>query len=456
VVPRAIDLMRKRILYSVLVIALVLNLGLGAGIYLTYAQTDGKNDVYQNMEMFTRVLEQVRQEYVDGDKLTYQELVYAALRGMLSTLDPHSEFMEADQYDELRKDTEGSFGGVGLMVGVRDDQLTVIAPVEDTPAYKAGILSGDRIVKIDGRSTEKLGLQESVKHLRGAPGTSVLVTILRPSSGETRDYKLTRANVKVDSVRDLNGKREFPLGEHGIGYVRLTQFGEPTDGELESALKKLEKQGMKALILDLRDNPGGLLEQAVKVCELFLPRNQLVVSTEGQRSEDQSRFQTSSRGRYASLPMVVLVNNGSASASEIVAGCLQDTTAAGVTRAIILGEQTFGKGSVQKIFPLRDGAAFRLTTAKYYTPSHKVIHEKGITPDIEVAATERPEETLRDRSQDGADALPAELPGRTSLLRDVQLERAMDVLRGLDLYTKRSGSQTRASAKRTVSDGETH
>ena len=448
--------MRKRILYGVLVTALALNLGLGAGIYLTYAQSDGKDDVYRHMELFTRVLEQVRQEYVDGDKLTYQELVYAALRGMLSTLDPHSEFMDQAKYDELKKDTEGSFGGVGLMVGLRDDQLTVITPVEDTPAFKAGILSGDRILTIDGRSTEKMGLPESVKRLRGEPGTTVLVTLLRPSSGETREVKLTRAVVKVDSVKDLNGKREFPLGEHGIGYLRLTQFGEPTDGELESALKKLEKQGMRALVFDLRDNPGGLLEQAVKVCELFLPRNQLIVSTEGQRAEDQSKFRTSSRGRYADLPMVVLVNGNSASASEIVAGCLQDTTAAGVTRVIILGEQTFGKGSVQKIFPLRDGVAFRLTTAKYYTPSHKVIHEKGITPDIGVAMTDVQEEALRYRGRGGTETLPAEVQERLDEVRDLQLERAIDVLRGLDLYTKRSGPGDRASAKRSTPDTSTH
>ncbi len=442
--------MRKRILYGVLVTALVLNLGLGAGIYLTYAQTDAKDDVYRNMEMFARVLEQVRQEYVDGDKLTYQDLVYAALRGMLSTLDPHSEFMDQAKYEELRKDTEGAFGGVGLMVGLRDDQLTVIAPVEDTPAFKAGILSGDRIVSIEGRSTEKMGLTESVKRLRGEPGTTVRVTFLRPSSGETREVKLTRAVVKVESVKDLNGKHEFPVGEHGIGYVRITQFGEPTDGELESALKKLDKEGMRALILDLRDNPGGLLDQAVKVCELFLPRNQLIVSTEGQRADDQSKFRTARRGRYADLPMVVLVNEGSASASEIVAGCLQDTTAAGVSRAIILGEQTFGKGSVQKIFPLRDGAAFKITTAKYYTPSHKVIHEKGITPDIVVAMTDEQEEALRYRNQGATDGLPTEVRQRIDDLHDLQLERAVDVLRGLDLYTKRSESGHRASTQRTA------
>jgi carboxyl-terminal processing protease len=346
------------------------------------------------------------------------------------------------------------------MVGLRDDQITVIAPVEDTPAFKAGILSGDRILTIDGRSTEKMDLQvrlqESVKRLRGEPGTTVMVTFLRPSSGETREVKLTRATVKVDSVKDLNGKREFPLGEHGIGYVRLTQFGEPTDGDLESALKKLEKQGMRALVLDLRDNPGGLLEQAVKVCELFLPRNQLIVSTEGQRAEDQSKFHTSRRGRYADLPMVVLVNNGSASASEIVAGCLQDTTAAGVTRAIILGEQTFGKGSVQKIFPLRDGAAFRLTTSKYYTPSHKVIHEQGITPDIEVALSDEQEEALRYRGQGGAETLPPELQDRLGEVRDLQLERAVEVLQGLDLYTKRSGTGGRASAQRAAQDTRTN
>src|ERR1044071_5965084 len=371
--------MKKRLLYGLLLTALTLNLFLGARIYFSYAQAGEKDDVYQNIELFTRVLERVRKDYVDGDKVSYKDLIYAALKGMLNSLDPHSEFMEADKYNELKNDTEGLFGGVGIVISVRDNTLTVISPMEDTPAFKAGILTGDRIVKIEGRSTEKLSLPEAVKRLRGTPGTDVNISVLRPSTGQVRDLQLTRAEIKVDTVKDVNSRREFPLDDDKIGYIRLTQFGEQTSSELEDALKKLDKQGMQALILDLRNNPGGLLDQAAKVCEKFLPKSQLIVSTEGRHAEERSEFRSSGRGAHPTLPLAILVNNGSASASEIVAGCLQDTTAMGISHSIIIGEQTFGKGSVQKILPLGDGSALHLTTAKYYTPSHKVIHEKGIT-----------------------------------------------------------------------------
>src|SRR5213083_538985 len=386
--------MKKRILYGLLLSALSLNLFFGARVYFAYAQAGEQDDVrYQNMELFTRVLERVRRDYVDGEKLTYKELVYNALKGMLNSLDPHSEFMDADKYNELKNDTEGLFGGVGIVISVRDNFLTVISPMEDTPAFKAGILTGDRIIKIEGKSTERFSLPDAVKRLRGMPGTDVSITVLRPSSGQVRDIKLTRAEIKVDTVKDLNGKREFPLGEGKIGYIRLTQFGEQTTTELDDALKKLDKQGMQAMILDLRNNPGGLLDQAAKVCEKFLPKNQLIVSTEGRRADERSEYRSSGRGAHPTLPLAVLVNYGSASASEIVAGCLQDTTATGASRAIIIGEQTFGKGSVQSILPLQDGSALRLTTAKYYTPSHKVIHEHGITPDILVPMSD---EEMRD------------------------------------------------------------
>ena len=447
---------KKRILYTVLITALALNLLVGAGIYLTYAESGSQNDAYKYYELFARVLEQVRDEYVDGDKVTYQDLTYGALKGMLSALDPHSEFMERDKVEELRKDTEGVFGGVGLVVAPRDGKLTVVSPIEDTPAFKAGILTGDQIVSIDGRSTDKMGPDESVKKLRGEPGTTVVITTFRPSNGATQEVKLTRAVVNVPTVRDIAGKREFPLGEHGIGYARLSQFGEQTSSELDEALKKLEKQGMRALILDLRGNPGGLLEQAIKVCEKFLPKNQLIVSTEGQRAEEQSKARAISRGRFVDLPMVILVNEGSASASEIVAGCLQDTTASGVSRAVLVGEQTFGKGSVQKIFPLADGVAFRMTTAKYFTPSHKVIHEKGITPDIVVSMTDEQEGALRLRAQGGTETLPEDVQVKIDGAHDVQLERAMEVLKGFDLYTKRSNGGARASASRSAKDPGAH
>src|SRR6266567_1511361 len=314
---------------------------------------------------------------------------------------------------------------------------------------KAGILTGDRIIKIEGKSAEKLNLQDAVKRLRGVPGTDVNITVLRPSSGKAWDVKLTRAEIKVETVKDVNGRREFPLGEGHIGYVRLTQFGEQTSSELEDALKKLDKQGMQALVLDLRGNPGGLLDQAARVCEKFLPKNQLMVSTEGRRSDEHSEFRSSGRGSHPNLPLAILVNNGSASASEIVAGCLQDTTATGVSHSIIIGEQTFGKGSVQKILPLGDGSALRLTTAKYYTPSHKVIHEKGITPDIIVPMTPEEEEALfLRRSPGGLDGLKAEQQEKVLSVHDAQLERAEDVLKGITLYARRIASLERTAGKR--------
>ena len=442
--------MKKRIIYGLLLTALSLNLFLGARIYFSYAHAGEKDDVYQNIELFTRVLERVRKDYVDGDKVSYRELIYAALKGMLGSLDPHSEFMDLEKYNELKNDTEGTFGGVGIVIGARDNVLTVIAPMEDTPAFKAGILSGDRIIKIEGKSTEKLNLPDAVKRLRGAPGTEVTITVLRPSSGQVRDIRLTRAEIRVDTVKDIDGRREFPLGEDRIGYVRLTQFGEPTSSELDDALKKLEKEGAQALILDLRDNPGGLLDQAAKVCEKFLPRNQLIVSTEGRHADERNEYRASGRSAHPNLPLVILVNNGSASASEIVAGCLQDTTAAGVSRAIIIGEQTFGKGSVQKILPLQDGSALRLTTAKYYTPSHKVIHEKGITPDIVVPTTPEEQEALMlRRSPGGLETLPEEQREKVINVHDAQLERAIDVLKGVTLYAKRASAGERAAGRKS-------
>jgi carboxyl-terminal processing protease len=305
-------------------------------------------------------------------------------------------------------------------------------------------LSGDRIIKIDGKSTEKFGLEDAVKRLRGEPGTAVTVTVLRPSSGEITDHKLTRANIKVDTVKDLNGKREFLLGENEIGYIRITQFGEKTSSDLENALKKLETQ-MEALILDLRGNPGGLLDQAGQVCEKFLPRGQLVVSTEGRGHSQRSEYRSNGRHKHPNIPTVVLVNGGSASASEIVAGCLQDLQP--VTKAIVVGEQTFGKGSVQSILPLPDGSALRLTTAKYYTPSHKVIHEHGITPDIIVPMTEEEEMDLfRKRVPGGLESLDEIDRERIQNARDPQLERSLDVLKGVLLYTQRNSAPAKKIA----------
>jgi carboxyl-terminal processing protease len=440
--------MKRRLFYYALMVVLGLNLLVGAQIFFSSSQGAEKDDVYPNLKLFSIVLERVRNDYVDGGKLSYQELIYGALKGMLNTLDPHSEFMEPTKYDDLKKDTQGEFGGVGIVISVKDNFLTVVAPMEDTPGFKAGILSGDRIIKIDGKSTEKFALQDAVKKLRGEPGTDVNITVLRPSNGAVKEYKLTRAQIKVDTIKDINGKREFPISENNVGYIKIVQFGEQTASDLEEALDKLEGRGMESLVLDLRGNPGGLLDQAVKVAEKFLPRGQLVVSTEGRDTRQRSEYRATGRDKHTHLPMVVLVNGGSASASEIVAGCLQDATALGVSRAIIVGEQTFGKGSVQSILPLQDGSALRLTTAKYYTPSHKVIHEKGIMPDIMVPMSEDEERyVFLQRTPGGVESVDAKEQDRVRSARDVQLDRAMDLLKGISLYTKRLPVDNKRTAK---------
>jgi carboxyl-terminal processing protease len=285
-------------------------------------------------------------------------------------------------------------------------------------------------------------MQDAVKKLRGEPGSKVDVTVLRPSTGIMTNYALARAAIKVDTVKDINGKREFPLSENKIGYVHLTQFGEQTSDDFEDALKKLEKKGMESLVLDLRGNPGGLLDSAVKVVEKFVPRGTLIVSTEGRGSTQRSEYKATGRNSHLNLPMVVLVNGGSASASEIVSGALQDLTSNGKCKAVILGEQTFGKGSVQSILPLPDGSALRLTTAKYYTPSHKVIHEKGITPDIIVPMSDEEELDLFYKHTPGsAETLDEKTRERVQNARDVQLDRATDLLKGLSVYTKRNGEK---------------
>jgi carboxyl-terminal processing protease len=436
--------MKRRFIYGFLAVALTVNLVIGARIFLSSAQAAEKDSPYPSLELFSYVMEKVRKDYVDGQKVTYQDLVYGALKGMLNTLDPHSEFMEPEKYKELQNDTQGAFGGLGIVVSLKDNFVTVVAPMDNSPGFKAGIQSGDRIIRIDGKGTDKMSLGDAVKTLRGEPGTEIRLTVFRPSSSQVQEFKLTRSVINVDMVTDVHGKKEFPLSENKIGYVRLVQFGEKTSDDLEAALKTLRKQGMQALVLDLRWNPGGLLEQAVDVCEKFLPRGQLVVTTEGRNAAQNSSRYANGRGdELKGMPMVVLVNLGSASASEIVAGCLQD-----VKRAIVLGEKSFGKGSVQSILPLQDGSALRLTTAKYYTPSHKVIHEEGITPDIPVPLSDEEERDIQlQHSPGGLDSLSDKDRERVTNTHDPQLDRAMDLLKAITLFTERAPAPERRVAK---------
>jgi len=430
--------MKQRLIYGLVTTVLAVNLLLGANVYVASASAAEKDSPYPNLELFSFVMEKVRRDYVDGTNLTYQQLVHGALRGMVDTLDPHSEFLDPDRFKDLQSDTQGQFGGLGIVIQMRDSYVTVVTPIEDTPGFRAGILAGDRIMKIDGKSAEKMSVEDAVKLLRGEPSSEVVLTMERPSSKELKEYRLTRAIIKVDMAKDVNGKKEFPLLENRIGYVRLTQFGERTSEEMDAALKKMKNQGMQALVLDLRGNPGGLLDQAVEVCERFLPKNQLVVTTEGRNGRKDSKS-TRRNGEFREMPMVVLVNYGSASASEIVSGALQDCAALGKTKAIVIGEKTFGKGSVQEIMPLEGGAALRLTTSKYYTPSHKVIHERGITPDIIVPMSDEEERLARLRvTPGGEESVEANERDLVRTARDPQLERAMDVLKGITLFTERA------------------
>jgi carboxyl-terminal processing protease len=328
-------------------------------------------DAYQNIETFANVLTLVQKNYVDD--VTTEQLIDGAINGMLSSLDPHSAYLTPDLYKELQVDTRGSFGGLGIEISLRNGVLTVVSPIEDTPAFRAGIKPGDQIIKIDNEFTKDMTLLQAVKLMRGPEGTKIVLTVRRENAPDWMDLTMKREVIQIKSVkyRDL---------EPHYGYLRITQFQERTEKDAKAALAALEKEGggLQGLVLDLRNNPGGLLSQAVKVSDLFLDSG-LVVYTEGRLDNQEQKFyahKASTAVANSEYPMVVLVNGGSA--SEIVAGALQDHK-----RALVLGTQTFGKGSVQTILPVADGeAAIRLTTARYYTPNGRSIQATGITPDI--------------------------------------------------------------------------
>lgn len=427
-------------------IILSIHLMVGTAVFIS-AQTDENDNIYPNIAVFTRALEAVHKQYVDGDKLTYRELIHRSLRGMLNTLDPHTEFMVPEKYDNLKEDTEGEFGGIGVVVQATSEGLLVISPIDGTPGARAGLKSGETIISIDGTATAGIKIQDAVKILRGRPGTQVNIEVLDSTKKEKKELTLTRALVTVNTARDINGKQLFPLNDNNFGYIRLSKFGEKTTEEFDAAMKAMDDSGMRGLVLDLRDNPGGLLDQAVKICEKFLPKDQLIVTTEGRKGKVLSVFKSRNRDQFPGLPVVILVNGASASASEIVSGCLKDAK-----RAIILGEQTFGKGSVQSIIPLPDESALRLTTAKYYTPSHNVIHGKGIAPDIEVPVSMEEKELLaKKRNFPEASNLSEEELEKIRTATDRQLDRAFDLLLGVSkyeaFYEKRNPTESLAKIK---------
>lgn len=374
-----------------------------------------QNETYENLKVFTEVLSYVEANYVE--EVDANKLVHGAIRGMLRTLDPHSSFMPSDVYREMQIETEGRFGGLGIEITIRDDMLTVVSPIEGTPAFRAGIQPGDQIIKVDGESTKDMQLVDAVKKLRGLEGTAVTISILRKDFAEPKDFVLTRAVIEIKSVRS----KQLP---DDIGYIKLRSFQKTTAKELEDALQDLEEQHVRALVLDLRNNPGGLLEQAIAVSDEFLEAGKLIVYTKGRLAGQNMKGFSKNERAYLSHPMVVLINEGSASASEIVAGALQD-----LGRATIIGTQSFGKGSVQTIIPLSDGSGLRLTTAKYFTPKGREIQGKGIAPDIFIEEAKAPQA----EEEPGKQTPPRNrrhivLPG-DDLADDPQLQKAVDFLK---------------------------
>lgn len=410
----------------------VIHTAAGWGLWPNRELDRAANDVRQVMEL-------VAENYVDADKAAVGELSDRAVRGLLTSLDPHSDFLEAKQYRELEEDMNAEFGGIGIQVEVRKEKVVVIAPIAGTPGDRAGIQRGDTIMAVDGEALGKASMSDVIGRLRGRPGTEVTVRLFRPSTQRELDFRLTREIIRIESVRDA---RVLP---GGIGYLQLTQFSERTGEEFRAAMVRLTREGVKGLILDLRNNPGGLLDAAVDVAEPFFPAGELIVYTQGRAPGKREEFRSRSRRLPFDAPMVVLINAGTASAAEIVSGALKDTG-----RAVLVGERSFGKGSVQSIFPLKNGEGVRLTTARYYTPSGVTIHERGIEPQVEVVMT--PEEDARVRLQRSRSDVsdPAEFRERFGFdpVEDRQLATAQEVMQGLLAWDRRQPPASTKGGKR--------
>ncbi len=386
-----------------------------------------KKSIYDELKTFTEVLDIIQKSYVEPS--SSKELVYGAIKGMLNSLDPHSSFLTPDEFKELEIETKGKFGGVGIEITLREGWLTVVSPIEDTPAYKAGIKPGDKIIKVNNKSTKDMSLTEAVKLIRGPEGTKVTLTVFRKGFAEPKEFEITRSIISIKSVKVKTLEDQY-------AHIRLTSFQENTSKKLAKALKALEKKHpVKGIILDMRNNPGGLLDEAVKVADEFLDEG-LIVYTKGRLKEQGMRFTARKNKSPHHYPLVVLVNEGTASAAEIVAGALQDHH-----RALIIGRPTFGKGSVQTVMPLEDGSALRLTTAWYYTPNGRSIQAKGIDPDLVFeqvpSKTKYPSvhiirEKDLERHLKGAEELPT--PEKEAEKTDFLLDIALQALKNWDAF----------------------
>lgn len=403
-------------------------------ILVTRILETSKTEENRNGE--TKVLEEaltiVRESYVKerNPGMRTNDFIYSAIDGMIGSLDPHSAFMTPAQYSKIQADTKGEFGGIGIQTTIKDKVLTVIACLEDTPAFRAGIKAGDRIVKVNKEVTAHMSLQDGVDRMRGAPSTSVKLSILRDGWKQEKDFILKREIIKIRTVKTK-------MLTDSIGYIKINQFQQHTASDFSASLAKLSDQNMKSLIVDLRDNPGGLLRSAVKIASQFIPSGKLIVYTKNRQGK-KKEFKSSDNTPYATIPVVVLVNEGSASASEIFAGALKDWG-----RATIVGTLTFGKGSVQTIVPLKDGSALKLTTARYYTPKGISIQTTGVTPDVVVKPAIRDGQRVRTvirekdleghlpngQKTEGVSASEETAFRATDDYEDPQLQRAIDLLR---------------------------
>jgi len=454
--------MKKRFaVYFGVAILGIAALALIAGPYLN-SQVSAALDrsIYKNLKNFTEVLDIVEKNYVEP--VDAKNLLQGAINGMIKNLDPHSSFMTPEMYKELELETRGSFGGIGIEITIHKDVLTVVSPIEDTPAFQAGVKSGDKIMMIDGKSTKDITIMDAVKRLRGEKGTKVTISVLRGNETKLREFVITRAIIKVVSVK-------HKLLDDGIGYVRVSSFQDKTADDLKKALREMtaKKEPLKGIVLDLRNNPGGLLNQSIEVSDIFL-KSGGIVSTKGRAKGMESKVSARDKSDEFTAPMIVMVNEGTASAAEIVSGALQDNG-----RALILGTQTFGKGSVQTVIPLEDGSALKLTTARYYTPKGRSIQAEGIAPDVTVKyirpgsnGEDEDHEPIREKDLKGhiksaqEQAKPGEEPDREGELlqkrlknneirkdlplkrpfgdvnADNQLKAAVDMLKSWDIFKK--------------------
>lgn len=430
---------------KILIICLFLIFALGCNISSVEAvenptevkKSQQKESIYKELELLGDTITIIQSNYVEKPKS--KDLIYGALKGMLSSLDLHSQFLKPQAYEEIKVETEGKFGGLGIVITIRDNILTVVSPLEDTPASRVGLKAGDMIVEIEGETTKDITLMEAVKKLRGEPGTKVNITVIREKKGGNKilDFTITRDVVKIKSIKKSR------ILEDNIGYIKLIDFQEDTAKQLKKKLKKLSNKGMDSLILDLRNNPGGLLDSAVDVAEKFITKGKLIVSTKGRKESQNLRLVSKGGQKYVDIPLVVLVNKGSASGSEIVAGAVQD-----YSRGIILGEKTFGKGSVQTVIPLSDGSALRLTTSKYFTPDGSSIHKEGIEPDIKVEYTKVKEKKGKSKRESVFQQLKEEEKKEEEEKEkkketekfeyDSQILRAIDLIKGIKIYKKKN------------------